>query len=356
MGKTENERNRATLARVQHERYWKEVYRVWFAHLLLTPVFSEYIEEAYHRQTPLEKLSPAVKIVSGYDQNWVYPLLPDLWDRFPCMEDFDRLWTRWNRFPAFSDFINNPSGIGGSIVVKRQIQLVDSDVLSDLTKDMNAHLPSFLDEMARGEIDQGEVIDWITWRISTYGDGGLVLKLANPEFFPKRDILTAVGKKLESFPDLRLPPAGEISPSNGPVRFSAPVSYDSGCGMGSVNVLKRNLTFYVLAELHDFGRGEIGYERILKGQFSRSILPFGGEIDFSTGSTYEKTINENLGNPGAGSFHRMSANRRVRRRPGETIEIRQFGKWVRGRVSEAKMTLEAVSQGWFPRIPNNSTR
>jgi len=324
----------------------KEFYRVWFAYLLQTPTFIEFIKQHLHKEVLLDDLGPEVKIIEGYFFNWIEPLLPDLWHRFPRIDDFDRLWSYWRFFPHFTG----------------DQALVDTRVIPDLVGDIKKHFPAVLDEMMCGKISRKDVVDWLTFRVErSGGEGNLIFKVSDPQYFPKKDIIRQIENHLSDYPELKFAKPGEIYSGDEPVRFASPSWVASGdIKPGSLAAMKKYLTWYVLSN-------EPSGDFSLKNVFESPWL-FAGKLPFRsdgfnlTNHKYEidladRTLRGFLNQDDLQEKLQQKKYKyhlpKVALQRKEKAALSSFERWAKEQSRSAEEIISAVKLGWFPRVPKS---
>nr|WP_320050748.1 hypothetical protein [uncultured Desulfuromonas sp.] len=310
----------------------EEIYRVWFAYLIHCDEFIEYIRLAYHNNVDPETLPEKIQQLKGYADDWITPLLPDLWTRFPTMSDFVCIWSRFERHISMVKH-------GGDINI---------NFIPELNEDIKSHLPSILHQMTTGDKSPDDVVDWVSGTIENSALRGPVIQIPSPAVYPKRDSLKQIEDLFSSFPDLRNCQVGSWFDDDEPVRFRGPaINFDDGSRIDNLSSYKRDLTWYILFK-KELSPPDLFYGNGIK-KFMAD-LPFKDEGINFTDQKYESGIAVRL-RSGNTDPHRTYRYRSSAQK--EDREIKEFIKWAQTCASRARATMDAVAQGWFPKIPTN---
>lgn len=308
----------------------EDIYHTWFAYLLYCDEFNEYISMSFHNNIQDKDIPERLKSISVYSGNWLYQLMPEIWTRFPSMDDFDKIWRRTGRI------------IDGF----HKKNLLKENVLEEISGDVSRRLSYLLEDFMAEKISKDDVIASVSGSII---DREFVIQVSDPNRYPKQKIEDDFKDFMNGYPDIKYPPLGEggckVDPVASTVGIAPAYRYlESGLRRGELESLKKYLTWYVLRVHH-----EISAESIYRGDFDESDLPFCGEGVVFTGHKFERTVAKNMGSPSSATSHK-----RTKSAINEKAKIKAFSLWLNDQIKEAKKVLMAVSQGWFPKIPQES--
>lgn len=317
----------------------KEWYKTWFAYLIHCPEYLEYINRTFHKHQPLDSLPETVRHTGDLYYEWTYAITGELWERYPGMDDFAKVWGRLTRFRSgklyFAEkFIDDP--LGNHIYSAKRA------------------LPEILEEYKNDKITIEAAQQEIEQAIRNTQISGRLAAIPDPLSVPKNETLNRIERELEPCPDLLATPLGQSSYGDTPL---TPEEIFAQRGRASkINILKRYLTWYCLkaegVSLYHYYDGEFTDEETVFGQ-----------INF-TGEHYETLVNERVKSRQAsdsppsfgdgGPEQPLEALDRVVRHKRSAIakkrdrELSDFRRWVQAQAAEAKKVLRAVALGHFP--------
>lgn len=309
----------------------KEQYRVWWAYLLYSEPFREYIRVTLHERRPLADLSRPAMRASHYYDPWVRPLLPDIFERYPGPADFPLVWQR--------------------VVVLSRAWRVSIETESS---NHRAWLHHIFQQLEQGQLSAAEAAAQLDRNQQHY---------SIPRQLPKAEALRQIEQQLTE-PDRRLD--GILRP----LRFCVPSHLgQNAVRVGSLETLQKNLTWYALTlglsseddwqDLFDGAQVRYFDPPDCDGiSWSYQPLFDSGTINF-TGTHQERAIEarwkdhfpaERLLTPAAHRRKRTSSWR-LRQQ-----EVASFRHWALTCASAARETLANVANGWFPRPPSKSKK
>lgn len=299
----------------------EEYYRTWWAYLLYCEPFREYIRVSLHERKPLSELSRLAKEASHYHEPWVLPLLPELFERYPSMADFPRVW---HRFTVLSRIWH---------------QSIETE-----TEHFEAKLSNILSRVQKGEISTTEARELICNQQMIH--------------IPLRQ---SKAETLHGIEQILSDPEPRLDGTLRSIQFHLPAYMGHNTiRKGDLETLQKNLTWHVLTlGLHT----QDEWADLYDGTHVRYFDPDGQTWDYKplfkgtpllTGTPQERAI--------AARWKKSSPMERFFTRPSpqpkHTLaararkkDIASFRKWSRTCASDARETLQYVSNGWFPRHP-----
>jgi len=300
----------------------EETYRVWWAYLLYCEPFREVIRVSLHQGRRLRELTRPAMRASNYSDPWIHRLLPDLFNRYPTMADFPRVWHR----------------------VEVLARVWNHNIATE-TEFFKRHLSNILHRVQHGDLNPEQAAALITAEQI----------FCIPRRMDKADALWQIEQLLPDDGEPRL----DGTPK--PIRFHLPTHLGHNATRpGSLNTLKKNLTWYVLS----LGlKTDEDWSNLYDGRQVRYWLPdgeawtyepvFSGSVNF-TDTPVERIIADRWAQsppPESTIRHRYTRAARQRQR-----DIADFRKWALTCSSEAGRTLDHVSRGWFPRPPKKNKK